>query len=115
MNRYVLIKSGIAYNEGLRRFSNNKETYDEFLTGFCDDENFVKLEKALDSNDVKEAFHYAHALKGITGNLSIKLLHEALVPFVDALRDEDIDKARIMFEPVKINYERTVEILQTAK
>ena len=96
MNRYVLVKAGIDYNGGMQRFR-KKELYEKFLLSFPQDENFRKLE---------QAFHYAHAFKGIVGNLSIQKLMDAVVPLVEELRGGSMEHADELFAVVREDYEQ---------
>ena len=104
MNRYLLVKSGIDFNQGLRRFNNNRAMYESFLLAFLKDENFAELCTAIERHDVKAAFQYAHSLKGIAGNLSMQKLYAALNPLVEELRADSLVNADALLEPVKETY-----------
>ncbi|MDD3205965.1 MAG: Hpt domain-containing protein [Lachnospiraceae bacterium] len=110
MNRYVLVKAGIDYNGGMQRFR-KKELYEKFLLSFPQDENFRKLEQAIAAKDVEQAFHYAHAFKGIVGNLSIQKLMDAVVPLVEELRGGSMEHADELFAVVREDYEQIIAVL----
>lgn len=104
MNRYALVKAGIDFNEGLRRFNNSKELYESFLLEFPKDQNYKGLCTALEQQDVQAAFQCAHSLKGVAGNLSLQKLHTALLPLVEELRAGSLANASELFLPVRENY-----------
>lgn len=112
MNRYALVKAGVDFNKGLRRFNNNKDMYESFLSEFQTDENFAGLSHALEQQDAKTAFQYAHALKDVAGNLSLQKIYEALVPLVEQLRQGIFDQAPALFIPVRESYETLCKVLK---
>ena len=113
MNRYTLVKAGIDFNQGLRRFNQNKEMYESFLSHFLRDKNFSNLSAALEQGDAQTAFQCAHALKGIAGNLSMEKLHEALLPLVEELRTGSLEQVPTLFPPVQESYALLEEVLKT--
>lgn len=112
MNRYLLVKSGIDFNQGLRRFSNNKEMYEGCLQKFLQDPNFDGLAAALEQKDADAAFRFAHSLKGVAGNLSLQKLYLAVTPLVEELRVGHLEQAAALFEPVRENYAQVISALQ---
>ena len=62
-------------NEGIQRFNGNKELYEKFLTSFPEDIHYEQMLEAIEQKDVDAAFQGAHALKGITGTVSLAKLH----------------------------------------
>ncbi|MDD3369622.1 MAG: Hpt domain-containing protein [Lachnospiraceae bacterium] len=114
MNRYKLTKAGIDVNEGIRRFNNNKEMYEKFLMTFPQDPLYARLDKAIKDQDVKEAFQAAHALKGVSGNLSLIELHQQLIPLVEELRNDSLEKAPELFVSVSESYTKVIAELNEA-
>ncbi len=112
MNRYKLVKAGIDPNEGLNRFSNNAEMYEKFLYEFPNDTHFQEMLTAIDNNDPSNAFKAAHALKGVTGNLSIKKLYESLLPLVEEFRAGSMEKVPELLPEIKDNYESVTAALK---
>lgn len=105
MNRYKLFKAGVDVNQGLKRFDNNKEFYESLLVYFLNDTNYIELQNAMKEKNVKKAFGHAHALKGVTGNLSFTRLYGALIPFVEKLREGDYQGAQELYGEVQAAYE----------
>lgn len=106
MNRYKLSKAGIDVNEGAKRFRDNLVIYQKFLFTFPEDENYGKMMEAIEQKDAKSAFAYAHALKGVTGNLSINDLYHSLLPMVEELRAGSMDKIEEFLPEIRENYDR---------
>lgn len=115
MNRYLLSQVGIDYEEGVHRFNDKTELYEKFLIRFPQDQSYFQLEAALEAQDVEKSFQAAHALKGVTGNLSINSLHKTTLPLVEALRQGNLEHAPELFAPVQQLYVKVVDVLETLK
>lgn len=111
MNRYKLTKAGVDVNEGLKRLDNDKDFYEELLEKFCNDSHYAELKKAMERKDTELAFKEAHALKGMAGNLSCTRLYSAMVPFVDQLRNHELEGASSMFPEVSEAYCAVMEAM----
>ena len=111
MNRYILAEAGIQVKEGIERFSGNRMLYQKYLYQFPEENYNEKLRKAIEKES-PEAFEIAHILKGVSGNLSLNRLFEAIVPLVEALRREpDFEKARELLQETERVYEETVQAI----
>ena len=82
-----LRRYGANTAEGLARCMNNESFYLRIVGMSLDDPNFEKLAAAVGKNDKKEAFEAAHALKGVSGNLSLTPLYEKVVEITELLRN----------------------------
>lgn len=78
----------IDYRQGLSRFSGAETLYRKYLIKFPEDPTFAQLQSAMAAGDYGEAFRCAHTLKGITGNLSLTSLSDAVGDLVEQLRDQ---------------------------
>lgn len=112
MNRYKLSKAGISANEGIARFGGNAEAYETLLNKFPADHNFPELCAAVERRDAEAAFAYAHALKGVIGNLSMKRLYDDLLPLVEELRSGRLENADGLLQAVKRDYDEAVAALR---
>ena len=112
MNRYKLSKAGINANEGIQRFNGKKELYEKLLYEFPEDPHFGSLEEAVKNQNAEDGFQAAHALKSLTGNLSLNQLHEDIVPLVEELRAGRLEKTEELFKPVKADYDLIIEALK---
>lgn len=117
MNKQILQAAGINYDEGVSRFAGKTELYEKYLKKFVDDASFPQLQDAMEQENYPEAFRQAHTLKGVTGNLSLTPLFEALSPLVEALRGaQNISLAHALFPQVAALHKSTVAaIAQSAE
>lgn len=77
---------GVNIPAVLERFVGDEEMYYHCLNLFIDDKAFSELGYALDTGDYKTAFEKAHSLKGVSANLGLKPLFDAICDIVDPLR-----------------------------
>lgn len=94
MNKYKLSKAGINARER-----------------FLNDTHFEEMCTALSSREEKRAFEAAHALKGMTGNLSMNVFHEDMKPLVEGLRAGNLEEAAKYLEKVKEDYKIIISTL----
>ncbi|MBO5371238.1 MAG: hypothetical protein J6A75_00810 [Lachnospiraceae bacterium] len=112
MDQAKLIASGINYNMGLRRFAGKALIYEKYLKQFAEDPNFPKLEEEMQREAYKDAFKTAHALKGVIGTLSIDRLFVIISELVEALREENIVKAKEIMIEADAEYREVVGVLK---
>lgn len=112
MNRYILTKAGIDVNEGIHRFNGNKELYEKFLMSFPEDAHYGQMLQEIEKGDAEAAFQAAHALKGITGTVSLVQLHGVLIPLVEELRAGSLEKVPELLPPVQEAYNKAVDVLK---
>lgn len=77
---------GANVEEGLKRCMNNEEFYLKLVTKAVDDASYDRLKAALDENDLDAAFEAAHALKGVSANLSLTPIYEPVYEITELLR-----------------------------
>lgn len=68
------------------RFMKNDDLFKKFLFRFPGEKGFRDLFELLEEKKVKEAFETAHSMKGVTANLALTYLNEALKPISDILK-----------------------------
>lgn len=112
MNRYKLSKAGIDANEGIRRFNNDKNMYEKFLKTFPENTLYHKLIEDLENKNVSDAFQSAHALKGLSGNLSLVQLYKDMIPLVEELRSGSLEKADSYLPSIKVSYDKIIKALE---
>lgn len=88
------------------------ETIARFLQLFLQDEEFSNLERAMGNGDDKAAFEAAHALKGVSLNMEFGFLSKSLIQLVEALRYGRQENAQELYEQVKKDYAKTIEIIK---
>ncbi|MGM9590921.1 MAG: Hpt domain-containing protein [Faecousia sp.] len=87
-----------------------------FITKFLDDGSFSQLCIALEEGNRHKAFHAAHTLKGVSGNLSLSRLYSSVSQLAELLRSEaEVIPAGVysLFEEVTQDYQLTVSAIRT--
>ncbi len=74
---------------GLARCMNNEAFYLRLVNMELGDVNFAKLQDALSSGNMREAFEAAHALKGTLGNLALTPIYQPVTELTELLRNAD--------------------------
>ncbi|MDD2647678.1 MAG: hypothetical protein PHI27_08950 [Eubacteriales bacterium] len=113
MNKTELLKYGVDYSEGLRRFVGHDDIFRGYLLEFLSESGFRRLEDDIKACRYSEAFKEAHALKGLTGNLSLNGLHSELVALVELLRENASgERIRAQYNIVAFRHVETADALR---
>lgn len=78
---------GCDVEEALSRFLDDESFYLECLEQVIYDENFQRLQMALERHQRQEGFDCAHTLKGLFANLGLTSLSEILEEILEPLRE----------------------------
>ena len=65
---------------------NNEDFYLRMVSMIISEASFEQLQKSIGENDLEEGFKAAHALKGVSGNLSLTPLYQKVVEITELLR-----------------------------
>ncbi len=112
LNKEELEKCGINYRQGMIRFMNNESLFEKFLLKFKDDKSYLKLKQALEQKDCEQAFHEAHTLKGLAGNLAMDALADVTSDVTEALRAENFELGSQLMCHVDKQYEQIIQLLE---
>lgn len=98
---------GVDMEEIMDRFMEDKELYITCLKKFMNEKTFLELKERLQEKDYENAFNCAHSLKGVSANLGLHHLFDAVCELVEPLRarkDEGLLEkyAKIMEEKEKV-------------
>lgn len=85
---------------GLKRINGNEKLYTKLLGSFSKSINTYRVEADFDGNDYNDIIEKAHAIKGVSGNLSITPVYEAYTKIVDLLRAGKPEEARPLIEGI---------------
>ena len=91
---------GVDIEETLSRFVDDKDFYISCLHTFTKEDGFDFLDEAIKSENYSKAFEQAHSLKGLTGNLGLTPLYEAICILVESLRHQDHSQVRENYKNV---------------
>lgn len=96
----ILKEQGVSVDKALERMKGNREAYKSFLQEFFEDPDFEALEQSIEAQSVKDAFDYAHGLKGMAGNLGLDHVHAKISILVEILRQGSLEGAKEAYEEV---------------
>lgn len=102
---------GCDVEGALERFVGDAELYKTCLHTVLDDKAFVGLGEALDAQEVKEAFDYAHTLKGVLANMGLTPMYDITVQLVEPLRIGDSNNLRPIYEELLEAKDKLAQIL----
>lgn len=108
-----LKQNGIDIEDGLKRFMGNRQLYKRCLAGFLTDENYVEFVKSASAGDWAKAFEHAHALKGLSGNLSMKELYSTFCELSEKLRPKTAVEIKDLAEKAEADYKAIVEAIKS--
>ena len=80
----------IDREDGLKRLGGNTPLYKRLIQSFIASNNLVELEELMRAGDAEGAAKSAHALKGVTANLSLTRLNELTVALEKELKGGNI-------------------------
>ena len=91
---------GVNIEEGLERFMGNRSLYEKMLGKFVELIDKSSINTDFDCNNYDDIIEKAHAIKGATGNLSIKPLYEAYTEIVNLLRAKQPEQSKVVLEGI---------------
>lgn len=112
MDENKLTEAGFDIEDAMGRLGGDKSLFERLLKMMLDNTSYDEMLAAFDANDVHAAFEAAHALKGVSGNMSMKNVYESIVPLVEKLRADDLEGARPLLQPVKDSYEKALAAIR---
>ena len=102
---------GCDIEDAMKRVLGDDGFYRTCLEIFTGDESFEKLDASMDNQYYKEAFEAAHTLKGVSGNLGLTPLYEALCLLVEALRAGRFSDADKYYVQVRLARDTFLQIM----
>lgn len=78
---------GADTDDGLKRCMNNETFYLMLVNKAMQDDSYDRLKQAVDAGDLERGFEIAHALKGVTGNLSLTPIRKPVTEITELLRN----------------------------
>lgn len=82
------------------------------LRTVVDDPAYEKLGEALERQDKKEAFDYAHTLKGVLGNMGLTPIYNVVIRIVEPLRNETNENLEQIYEELLAENNRLRRIIE---
>lgn len=84
--KMIMTAYGVDYALTMERFMQQERMYVRILGMLFKDESLPALQKAVEEKNLEAAFQAAHTLKGVSGNLGLTSLYEAVCEIVEPLR-----------------------------
>ena len=109
-----LQSAGIDVDRTLERLAGNEILLKHFLQKFLTTPYYEKLITSIKEGDMTAALAASHALKGVSGNLSMIILYELLSSQVTALRLKDWEKAVGMMPKIIDAYVKITRAIEEA-
>lgn len=103
---------GVDVKGSVERFVGNEDLYIKFLKKFPTDPNYEKTEQAWSEQNFKDLLEYSHAMKGLTGNLGLAVMYDALCDMVSDLRAEEHGRLAEQMETIRQNYRAVCDLLK---
>ncbi|MCI9463465.1 MAG: Hpt domain-containing protein [Lachnospiraceae bacterium] len=97
---------------GLKRINGNEKLYTKLLGSFVKSINTYHVETDFDGNDYEDVIEKTHAIKGVSGNLSITPVYESYTKIVDLLRTGKPEEARAILEQILPVQAQIVECIE---
>ena len=107
-----LITWGIDWPDVSARFLGNEDLVIKFMMKFLNDKSMDELTEYLAAGDAENAFKAIHTLKGVSGNLSMKAIHDDVWSLTEILRAGSLDGAQEKYDRIKVKYDDLIRILR---
>ena len=108
-NKKMLLEAGIDFDGIATRIPLKEDFLLKMLKKYPGETSFSDLEKAMGEKDYEEAFRHAHNLKGVTGNLEMKNLHQVTTELVEKLRAHNYEGVDEDFAKIKEAHTKVIE------
>ena len=101
----------------LERVGGDKAFLQELLDIYIEDflEKYVLLEQAIAEGDFNNIKEIGHSLKGSSGNLSLTFLHETAFGIEISGKENNIEKARLLFMKLREDFLKLKDFLPPEK
>lgn len=104
----------INIEEVKERFIGNYSLFSKFLFKFDQSSHFWDLKEKYLEKDAQGAFELAHALKGTSGNLSLKKIYNPLFDMVEVFRAGNLP-SKEEWENLENAYNETIAYIEELK
>ena len=103
---------GANVDEGLERCLGRTDLYEKFINKLPEMLEDPEIKAAFDRGDDQTVIEKTHAIKGVTGNLSITPLFEAYSNIVSLERKGSPEEARAIFDNIQPIQEKIMECIK---
>ena len=114
MNADALRAAGVDVEDALARMMGSEALLERLLRKFADDESCARLLEAAEKDDAEAGLAAAHALKGVSGNLSLTRVYELTARQCELIRGGDWPAARELVDDVVAEHDALVAAIADA-
>lgn len=112
MDEEKLIEAGFDMDGVKERLGGDQDFFKSLLGMVLESSSYDEMIVAFRERKTQEAFEAAHALKGMTGNMGMQKVYEALVPLVEELRAGDFEAAEKLLPSVEERYSKAITAIE---
>jgi len=105
---------GADVDGALARCVNSTDLYTKLLGMFAADPGIEPLRAAVDAGDLKAGFEAAHTIKGVSANLGLTPLYDAVAEIVEPLRHEEEADYQTLCASVEAAVDEAVSLINGA-
>ncbi len=107
----------IDLSEVMERIGGDEAFLQELIDIYIEDfvEKYAKLRKAIESSDFQAIKVIGHSLRGSSGNLSLNGLLDTSTDMERSGKEQDIEKAKLLFIQLNVEFERLKDFLPSGK
>ena len=98
-------------SQAIARFSGNSDLFEKFLNKFTQDDNYLKIQNAMQQKDYDALLSAAHTLKGVSGNLAMETLYQVCSEMVTHLRSGRTDLCEEIYQRLSQQYQAIYQVI----
>lgn len=103
---------GVDVEGGLKRINGNEKLYTKLLGSFTKAIKTYDVQPDFDADGCAEMIEKTHAIKGVSGNLSITPVYESYTKIVDLLRAGNTEDAKVIIREILPVQAKIVECIE---
>ena len=103
---------GVDTDDALARFMGNGELYERMLKKFPKAVEESPVLTYAQSEDYETATSNAHALKGVTGNLSLTPLYDSYTKIVEMYRESNFEQANALLDETLEVQQKFLDVIE---
>ncbi len=103
---------GVDVDGGLKRINGNEKLYTKLLGSFTKAIKTYDVQPDFDADGCAEMIEKTHAIKGVSGNLSITPVYESYTKIVDLLRAGNTEDAKVIIREILPVQAKIVECIE---
>lgn len=103
---------GVDTGDAIERFMGNSDLYEKMLKKFPKAVEDSPVQTYAQSEDYETAASNAHALKGVTGNLSLTPLYDKYTKIVEMYRESNFEQANALLNETLEVQQKFLDVIE---